>query len=250
MHAEIIAEKTGVMTDSSIKGITYTPAELSYLLAGFDSAEARHGRNMLGLAQLHEGDPGILRAVQSLANRGLVTVDASGDPVDIAFSAKLLGYALGTGTDWTRLMAQVDGRLESVVVVESPGTPGVVILRTTPAGNFEALATNPNVGISDVVGALVRSYPTSTKDVIVSVTRDAPGLSGALIAEHVRGTDDWTVGLRATVPGADDIAPGVTEIVTEATFYSHLDQLTASTVIATEASAPRPESATIPRNNP
>jgi hypothetical protein len=212
-------------TDAPIQVSSYTPTELSYLLAGRDNVEARRARSVLGLSEMHEGDPELLLAVQSLASRGLVRVEEN--IVEIANPAKVLGFVLGTGTDWTRLIVQADGRVDAVVVIASPDVPGALALRATSLGNYEAVATQPGVHPSQITGAMVTGYLDNFDQVLVSVHRDTTELSGVLIMEHTRGSEDWSITLRTSVPGAEDVADGTTEIVDEKTFYSNLEHLLA-----------------------
>jgi len=212
-------------TDAPTQVSSYTPTELSYLLAGRDNVEARRARSVLGLAEMHEGDPELLLAVQSLASRGLVRVEEN--VVEISNPAKMLGYVLGTGTDWTRLIVQADARVDAVVVIVSPEVPGALILRATSLGNYEAVATQPGVHPSQITGSMVSGYLANFDEVLVSVHRDTPDLSGVLVMEHTRGSDDWSVTLRTAVPGTDDVVDGTTEVVDETTFYSNLEHLLA-----------------------
>jgi hypothetical protein len=210
-------------TDAPIQVSSYTPTELSYLLAGRDNVEARRARSVLGLAEMQEGDPELLVAVQSLASRGLVSVVEN--KVEISGPAKVLGYVLGTATDWTRLIVQADARVDAVVVITSPEVPGSLALRATSIGNYEAVATQPGVHPSQITG--VTGYLDNFDDVLVSVHRDTSELSGVLIMEHTRGSDDWSITLRTSVPGAEDVPDGTTETVDEKTFYSNLEHLLA-----------------------
>lgn len=212
-------------TDAPTQVSSYTPTELSYLLAGRDNVEARRARSVLGLAEMHEGDPELLLAVQSLASRGLVRVEEN--TVEISNPAKVLGYVLGTATDWTRLIVQADARVDAVVVIVSPEVPGALILRATSLGNYEAVATQPGVHPSQITGSMVSGYLANFDEVLVSVHRDTPDLSGVLVMEHTRGSDDWSVTLRTAVPGTDDVVDGTTEVVDETTFYSNLEHLLA-----------------------
>jgi hypothetical protein len=212
-------------TDAPIQVSSYTPTELSYLLAGRDNVEARRARSVLGLAEMQEGDPKLLVAVQSLASRGLVSVVEN--KVEISGPAKVLGYVLGTATDWTRLIVQADARVDAVVVITSPEVPGSLALRATSIGNYEAVATQPGVHPSQITGAMVTGYLDNFDDVLVSVHRDTSELSGVLIMEHTRGSDDWSITLRTSVPGAEDVPDGTTETVDEKTFYSNLEHLLA-----------------------
>ena len=212
-------------TDAPIQTSSYTPTELSYLLAGRDNVEARRARSVLGLAEMNEGDPELLLAVQSLASRGLVRV--KGNAVEISTPAKVLGFVLGTGTDWTRLIVQVDGGVEAIVVISSPDAPGALALRATSLGNYEAVATQPGVHPSQITGSIVSGYIANFDQVLISVHRDTTTLSAALVVEHTRGSDDWSVTLRTAVPETDDVADGTTEVVDEKTFYSNLEHLLA-----------------------
>jgi hypothetical protein len=147
-------------TDAPIQVSSYTPTELSYLLAGRDNVEARRARSVLGLAEMQEGDPELLLAVQSLASRGLVSVTEH--VVEISGPAKVLGYVLGTATDWTRLIVQADARVDAVVVITSPEVPGSLALRATSLGNYEAVATQPGVHPSQITAAMVTATPQTS----------------------------------------------------------------------------------------
>ncbi len=208
--------------NGAIAQSTYTPAELSWLLAGRDNPEAERARQILGLTVVAEGDELIRTAVQSLRARNLVSVDENGD-VDIEQATKVIGFVLGTGTDWTRLGIEDNGRVEVLVIVSSPEVESALILRLDEFGNYLAAATNPGVHASQITGTMVAGYLTQGPKVAVSVRRDTSARSSALVVQADTSTDAFTVVVRSGIEGTADIVEPATDVVDRATFLAQLE---------------------------
>ncbi|MET0990200.1 MAG: hypothetical protein ABWY54_06105 [Glaciihabitans sp.] len=201
---------------------TYTPAELSYLLAGRDNAEAVRARSILGLEEFTEGDPRILPAVQSLSSKGLVT--AIDDDVAISETAQALGYLIGNANDWTRIALLADGRVEALVVLSAPGVDGGLILRADRMGNYEAVATLPGVHPTQVTGSIISGYLSQWAEVTVSLHRDLDERATALVMEHV-ASGDFVITKRTGLAGPDVTDDPV--VVTEAEYLADLEAILA-----------------------
>lgn len=208
--------------NGAVAASNYTPAELSYLLAGRDNAEANRAREILGLDELHEGDASLLTAVQSLRARGLVTATPEGD-VDLEQSTKVVGFVLGTGTDWTRLAVDANGTVSALVVVKSPEVENALILRLDEFGNYQAAATLAGVHPSQITGTMVSGYLGQGGLVTVSVRRDTPESQSVLVARADTATDEFTITNRSAIPGSDDVTDGQTVVVDRATYLANLE---------------------------
>jgi len=213
-------------TTEEIAASSYTPAELSYLLAGRQTPEAARARQVLGLAEIFEGDPSILPSVQSLRARGLVTIGGEDDDtVELAQSTQAMGYVLGTANDWTRLAVATPDRVEALVVASAPGVPSALVLRADRVGNYQAVATKPETHPSQIVGMVVSGYLAQVDQVTVSIHRDKGDDARVLVAEASVSADQFTVTRRSGLTGADDVADGETVVVDKATYLSNLETL-------------------------
>lgn len=217
-----------MITTDDLATSTYTPTELSYLLAGRQNPEAARARSVLGLAEVFEGDPSILASVQSLQARGLVTIGGEdNETVELAESTQLLGYVLGAGDDWTRLLVALDDRVEVLVVVSVPEFPTTLVLRADRIGNFTAVAVNPGTHPSQVVGMVVSGYLAQVPKATFSIFRDKGDQSRVLVAEALISEDQFTVVRRSGLAGESDVAGGQTAVVDKAAYLANLELLLA-----------------------
>lgn len=208
--------------NGAIAASTYTPKELSYLLAGRDNIEAVRAREVLGLEVVTEGSPVILDAVQSLRTRGLVTVDDEGD-VDLEQSTKVLGFVLGTATDWTRLGVEAAGRVEVLVVLKSPEVGNALILRLDQFGNYQAVATSPGVHGSEIVGTMVTGYLSQGGRVSVSVRRDTADFHSVLVVDADTDAGSFTLTNSEGITGVPTVTPPETSVVDKAAYLAALE---------------------------
>lgn len=208
--------------NGAIAASTYTPKELSYLLAGRENVEALRAREIFGLELVTEGSPVLLEAVQSLRTRGLVTVDDNGD-VDLEQSTKVLGFVLGTATDWIRLAVEAAGRVEALVVLKSPEVGNALIMRLDQFGNYQAVATKPGVHGSEIVGTMITGYLAQGGKVSVSVRRDTANHHSVLVVDANTDSGEFVLTNSEGISGAPVVTPPETVSVDKAAYNAALE---------------------------
>jgi hypothetical protein len=201
----------------------YTPVELAYLLAGRTGAGPELARRHLRLRELKEGDPEVPAAVQSMSARGLVSV--KGDDVQIENAAKVVGFVLGTADDWTRIIAATDSQTDVIFVVSSPDVPSALVVRVTPLGTFDIVATRPGVHRSQVAGQLSTVYLQNFDEVGLSVDRSGGGRDSEIRVERIRSEGVWRLHRRRGLATPDVLDEPVE--TDEKQFLADLEQLLA-----------------------
>lgn len=162
---------------------SYTPAELSYLLAGRDSASAGFAREALGLVELNEGDEGVATGVQTLVSAGRAHVE-NGE-VKISEEAMFIGYTLGTATDWLRVSIQTEKPEEGIASVamafvgSEPGAPALAV-QVLPLGLVQFGIVEPTMTIAAGAVQLVEGYLGAYDTLAVAIQRDENGTESSL----------------------------------------------------------------------
>lgn len=209
----------------------YTPAELSYLLAGRESESAGFAREALSLAELHEGDAGVATGAQALVANGRAHVESGS--VVLGDEAKIIGYVLGTARDWLRLSLQTENSDEGVgtvamaFVAGAPGEPAVAA-RVLPLGIVEFGVVDPERTIADAAIALVEGYLGTYDTLAVAVQRDTGGVESSFGFARGQG-EPLRVLHRRAVPGLDDLSGGEGEPVDTGVVVGQLRALVGTT---------------------
>ncbi len=187
---------------------SYTPTELSYLLAGRDDDRAAFARLALGLAELHEGDVAVAEGAQALVSRGRATID-DGEVV-VGDEAKFIGYTLGTATDWLRISIQTEKDDEGIIstalafIGSTRGGPAIAA-QVLPLGNIEIGIVEPSATIAEGARRVVAGYLGAYGTIAVALQRDAGSERGALGFAR-SAADGVRILHRSSVPGWADIA--------------------------------------------
>jgi hypothetical protein len=211
---------------------TYSPGELSYLLAGRTTAPADFARKSLGLEQLDEDDVGVLTGAQNLVANGKAAVEAG--LVQIGEEAKVVGYLLGTATDWIKVSIQTEHADEGVTSIamafasSEPDGPALV-MRILPLSNIEIAVLGPEASTAVAAEALVRGYLERYEIVTVAVQREAGDFAGEVGAARTADTPLRVI-RRIRVEGLDDVRHPQWEEASNADFLTQLATLLAGRV--------------------
>lgn len=139
------------MSDTIITGIASPPRfamhELAYLLAGRDDAAALRSKEVFGIPQL-EGDGPIFRmGLSSLVARGLVKRDQ--ETILPRNEAGLIGFGLGTASQWISIAVRTATTTDIVVFVQ--GRNVAFMVRGAPASTFDFVPVEPSLTAVEVV---------------------------------------------------------------------------------------------------
>jgi hypothetical protein len=180
----------------------YSPAELSYLLAGRPGSAAKRARDYLGLAELGEGDAGLLTGVQALAASARATV-VDGE-IELSDAAKMVGFVLATASRWVRISIDADDTFVAMAFVQGPTVKETLILRILPLGNVEvALA---EIGVASSVRSMFTGYLGRHDTLLLSIRADETAGYREVAVDRI-GTGAPITLIRAhRVLGLDDVA--------------------------------------------
>lgn len=194
---------------------SYTPTELSYLLAGRDSASATFAREALGLTELNEGDEGVAAGAQALVSAGRAHIE-NGQMV-LSEEAMFIGYTLGTATDWLRVSIQTGKPEEGIASVAmafvgtEPGEPAVAV-QVLPLGLVQFGILEPTTTIADGTVRLVEGYLGAYETIAIAIQRDHDGAASSFGLARGHGKP-LRVLHRRDVPGHSDFADDAGETV-------------------------------------
>lgn len=206
----------------------FTRYELAYLLAGRDDVSARTSRDVFGIPVVEQGDPALQAGVSSLVARGLI--DLEQDSVLPRNEAGLVGFALGTATQWIALTVRVPEGLDLVVFVEAQGLG--MMVRGAPELTLDFVPFQPGATAQSVArDSIARLLSRTDADLMIRVQ----GLSGAQKALFVRVRPEGLgIGHDPVFPG-DENWPAEDLVIEDAT----LEQVQAAVdaVLASASSA-------------
>lgn len=187
---------------------SYTPAELSYLLAGRDTASAGFAREALGLVELAEGDEGVTAGAQALVSSGRAHI-VNGE-MKLSEEAMFIGYTLGTATDWLRVSIQTEKPEEGIASVamafvgSEPGEPAVAA-QVLPLGLVQFGIVEPTTTIAEGAVRLIEGYLGAYDTLAVALQRDHDGVESSIGFARGQGKP-LRVLHRREVPGHTDLA--------------------------------------------
>lgn len=210
--------------------MTYSPVELSYLLAGRTSSSAHAARETLALQTLAEGDVGVLQGAQSLVAQGRAEV--TGDTIVIGEEARLVGFLLGTASRWIRVSLQMENEEEGVTTVamafadRDDSSPSLAV-RVLPLGNVEVAILAPAASIEEATESLVKGY-LDAYVIVTAAVEQRRGASSGEIGATRRSDDDLAIVYRKNVPDHEDRVHPQRDAATTTEFLDQVRSLIAS----------------------
>lgn len=201
----------------------FTPTELSWILAGRDTKSAQYTREIFNLADLKEGDPKVLDAVQSLIARGMAEVE--GDEVKPSDAIALLGFTLSNADYWAQLTLKVeDDDPEILFTVGNEGLRSVFFIRMAALGVVEVSVSNPDTHPSIAFGTLLETYAEAEPDVTIGLSRGFKEPQSRLFMAQRVG-DEWQMLRREGITASKDVAKGESLAVDLPEIYANAQEL-------------------------
>ena len=185
----------------------FTRFELAYLLAGRSDQSAKTSREVFGLAEAAAGDAVSQAGASSLVARGLIEEKA--DEILPRNEAGLVGFALGTATQWISVVVRTAKGVDVVVFFQGKGVG--FMGRGAPADTIDFVPIQPQLSASvvarEAISALLsegdadimirEATMTERKSLYVSVRPEGLGVGTDPVFP---GDDEWPAPDLVVVP--------------------------------------------------